>query len=277
MKNKSHITYKQLLEIVSWGIFSMRMKGNSVSDSSLNSIIKIDGADYGGVYVGSPGRDIYHMLPYMDNKQMKEIATLLSMNFPNNPPKTYANIAACLRFIYGQFEKQGSLKSDKDFKKMKENKIDWVLPRKFLKALEEELEMSNNYYGLVMLYEMEAHRLGDEAVLNRDLEKLDKMEQMYLKAMIFAYKCNSYKHMFSLYYWASQYFKKINDISKAVEYSRLSIINASEYYGKYFPKGEEYYSKRLSNSFTYVKQNDKKNWDKFKKRYKVIVKSGFRV
>ena len=277
MKDKSHITYKQLLEIVSWGIFSMDMRGNSVSDNRLCKIEKIEGAEYGGIYVGSPGRDIYYMLPHMDEEQMKEVAVLLCSKFLKTPPISYANTAACLRFIYGQFGKQGSLRSEKDFKEMKENKIDWLLPRKFLKVLEEKLEMSNNYYGLVMLYEMEAHRLGDEAVLNKDLEKLDKMEQMYLKAMIFADKCNSYKHMFSLYYWASQYFKKINDISKAVEYSRLSIINASEYYGKYFPKGEEYYSKRLSNSFTYVKQNDKKNWDKFKKRYETIIKNRFRI
>jgi hypothetical protein len=276
MKGKSHITYKQLLEIVSWGIFSMDMKGNSVSDKRLEKIKKMDGAIYDGVYVGSPGRDIYYMLPYLNNKEMREVASLLSGCFLNSPPRTYANIAACLRFIYGQFEKQGSLKSDKYFKKMKENKPVWDLSIKFLKELEEELKIVNNYYGLAMLYEMKAHRLGDEAVLNEDTKKLNEMEQMYLKVIDFADKSNSYKHMFSIYYWASEYFRKFGETDKAVKYGKLSIKNACRYYRKYFPNGEAYYSKRLSNTFYYIRKYDPDNWKKIKKKYKKRIKNKFK-
>jgi len=276
MKNKSHITYEQLLEIVSWGIFAMKMRGNSVSDKKLETIKKIDGAIYEGVYVGSPGKDIYYMLPYLDGKQMIEVAKLLSKNFPNEPPRTYANIAACLRFIYGQFEKQGSLKSIEDFKRMKENKPDWSLSIKFLKELEKELKILNNYYGLAMLYEMKAHRLGDEAVLNNDSEKLDKMEQAYLKVIYYANKCNSHKHMFSIYYWASEYFRKFGKTNKAIKYGKLAIKNACKYYLNYFPNGEDYYSKRLSNSFNYIRKYDINNWKKFKNKYKKNIKNKFK-
>ena len=268
--HKSNINYNQLLEIISWGIFSMRMKGNSVFDIRLKKIQKINGADYGGIYVGSPGRDIYHMLPYLDNEQMEKVAGLLCEKFPTIPPHSYANVAACIRFIYGQFEKQGILRSEKDFKRMKKGELEWSLSRKFLKFLENEFEKINNYYGMSMLYEMEGHRLGDEAVINKDIKKLEEMEKKYNKCVEYANKCKSYKHMFSIYYWAGEYFNKFGKTNKAIEYYKLSIINASKYYCKYFPNGEKYYSERFLNSLKYIKVNDKKNWFYFKKKYNSI-------
>ena len=41
MKDKPHISYEQLLEIISWGVFSMKMKGKSVSDKRLKNYKKI--------------------------------------------------------------------------------------------------------------------------------------------------------------------------------------------------------------------------------------------
>ncbi len=213
-----HINYNQLLKIVSWGIFSMNMKNNSVFDDRLNSIKKIKDADYGGVYVGSPGRDIYHMLPYLNNKQMEEVAKKIVENFPDIPPKHYVNVAAFIRFIYGQFEKQGALRSEKDFDRMKKQKLEWSLSRKFLKILLKELKKCNNNYGLSMLYEMEGHRLGDEAIINKDKNKLKKMENIYSKCIASAKKCNSYKHLFSIYYWASKYLEQFNNFDKSVKF-----------------------------------------------------------
>ena len=276
MKDKSHITYKQLLEIVSWGIFSMDMKGNSVYDERLYKIKNIEGASYGGIYVGSPGRDIYYMLPFLREEEMKEVAILLCSKFPKYPPNSYVNVAACIRFIYGQFEKQGVLKSEEELKKMKESKIDWSLPRKFLKLLYNEMKENDNFYGLVMLCEMEGHRLGDEAVINKDKIKLDEMEKKYNESVKYAYKCGSYKHMFSIYYWMGKYFKEFGETDKAVKYFKLSIIKASKYYRKYFIKGDQYYSKRLSNSFDYIKKYDIDNWENFKKKYKKNIKNRFK-
>ena len=254
----------------------MKMKGNSINDSRLRIFDKVEGANYGGIYVGSPGRDIYYMLPYLDDEQMKKVASLLCKKFPIIPPQRYANVAACIRFIYGQFEKQGILRSEKDFKRMKKEELEWSFSRKFLKFLENEFEKINNYYGMSMLCEMEGHRLGDESVINKDIKKLEEMEKKYNKCVEYANKCKSYKHMFSIYYWTFEYFKKFGDVVNSVKYGKLSIINASKYYRNYFPGGEQYYSKRLKNTFLYVEENDKDNWKEFRKKYKNNIKNKFK-
>ncbi len=270
-----HITYEELLEITSWGIFSMNMKGIQVTDKRLKPCLpkKIKNALHEGIYTGSPGKDIYLMLPYLSSERMQEVAFLLSKNFPKVPPSNHVNVAACVRFIYGQFEKQGILRSKKDFERMKKEKLNWDLPRKFLKFLYKELENSNNFYGLNILYEMEAHRLGDEAVLYKSKEKLKEMEKTYDKAIESAYKCKSYKHMFSLYYWAGRYFAEFGESKKTIKYYKMAILKSCKYYHKYYPVGDSYYCKRLLNSLSYIKKNDTKNWDSFHKKYKNKIKS----
>ena len=216
------------------------------------------------------------MLPHLSEEQMREVSVLLSEKFPKKIPRNYGNVAACVRFIYGQFEKQGILRSKKDFKRMKEEKPDWSLPRKFLKMLYKELEKKNNYYGLTMLCEMEAHRLGDEAMLNNSENKLEEMEIMYLRTIEHAFKCKSYKHLFSMHYWASEYFFKFGKTEKSVKYCILSIKNATKYYRKYFANGEGYYSKRFRKSYQYIRDNvGNDEWKKFEKKYRNKVKNKF--
>jgi len=234
------------------------MKESSVYSKKLKKIKKIDNAMYGGIYTGSPGRDIYFMLPYLNAQQMEEVAEKLSDKFLKNPPKGYANTAACIRFLYGQFEKQGVLRSEEDFKRMKREKQDWSFSRKFIKLLEKDLKKNNNYFGLSMIYEMEGHRLGDEAIIYKDRNKLEEMENIYNKCVSCAKKCKGYKHMFSIYYWASEYFHKFGDINKSLEYSKLSIINADKYYHKYFPRGEIYYKERLKQKMKHIRDNNTK-------------------
>ncbi len=241
----------------------MKMKGNSVSDKRLKKCNPIKGAIYNGIYVGSPGRDIYFMLPYLDRNQMKEISIIMKNNFPKKPPKTYVNISACIRFIYGQFDKQGILRSEKDFKRMKRNKPDWTFSREFIWFLFEELRKDNNFYGLSMLHEMEGHRLGDEALIYKDKKKLKHMECNYFLCVEFAYKCNSYKHLFSTYYWAGEYFAKFGDTKNAVKYFKLAISNAEKYYYKYFPNGERYYKIRFKKAIRYINVLKGKNNEKY--------------
>jgi len=250
----------------------MRVERNAVRDNRLKKCEPIDRAMHRGIYIGSPGKDIFYMLPYLSEEQMQEVAKKFSKQFPIVPPTSYVNVAACIRFIYGQFEKQGILRSQGDFERMRNEKLDWELSRKFLGFLYKEFEKRNNYYGLSMLCEMEGHRLGDEAVINRDKNKLREMEEIYNKSVEFAYKCNGYKHLFSIYYWMSQYFKKFGDEDEALKYSKLSILNACKYYHKYFPNGEDYYSKRLFISFNYIKKKGYKGWNDFYKKYKKNVK-----
>ena len=280
--SNSHISYKELLEIVSWGIFSMDMIGGvqvkNIDDKLGKCKSKnIKNAMHLGVYIGSPGKDIYMMLPYLNDDQMTEVAIKLSNQFPKKIPRNYGNIAACIRFIYGQFEKQGALRSKKDFKRMKNEKPEWSLSRFFLKLLYKELEKNNNYYGLSMLCEMEAHRLGDEAMLNSSSKKIEEMEKMYLKTIKYAKKCNSYKHLFSMHYWASEYFREFGDIDKSVKYCKLSIKNATKYYRKYFNNGEGYYSKRFRKSYQYIRDNiSEEEWHGFEKKYRSRVKNKFK-
>ncbi len=259
-----------MLEIVSWGIFSMKMKGNSVSDKRLKKCKSIKNAIYNGIYVGSPGRDIYFMLSYLNKRQMKEIAKLMRKKFLIIPPKNHGNVSACIRFMYGQFDKQGALRSDEDFERMKKEKPDWALSREFIWFLFEELRKNNNYYGLTMLYEMEGHRLGDEAVIYKDKKKIGYMEQNYFLCVKFAERCKSYKHLFSADYWAGEYFVKFGNVSKAINYFKLAILNAEKYYYKYFPNGDQYYSKRLLKSFRYVKKNDREGWKEFYRKCKKL-------
>jgi len=232
----------------------MDIKKNRIVGEKIKSIESMDDAIAGGIYLGSPGKDIFLMLPYLSDEQMREVADMLAYQWCESPPVTNVNYAALIRYTYGQFAKQGIHRSKEDFERMKKEKQEWELPRKFLKFLYEEFDKINNFYGLCILCEMEAHRLGDEAVLNKDGLKLVEMEDMYLKAISFAKECNSYKHMFSLYYWAAKCFIEFGSEDNAIRYSKLAIREAGKYYHKYFPKGEQYYSVRLGHCAEYIKK-----------------------
>ncbi len=260
----SHITYKQLLELTSYGIFAMNFKGISVYDERLSKCKKIEKAIYKGLYTGSPGRDIYFMLPYLTDDQMKELVREISKSFPNIPPGNHVNIAMFVRFIYGQFEKEGILRSKKDFKRMEKEKLDWKLSRKFLGFLYKELEKINNYYGLTMLCEMEGHRLGDEAIINKDKDKLKEMERMYNKSVKFACKCESYKQFFTPYYWSAKYFEKFGEEKKSIRYYKLTIEQAE----KYCPDARDGYVYKLAEAAKYLKDKDKEGWKVICEMYK---------
>ena len=264
-----HITYDQLLEIISWGVFNKPMKGIHCLDVDHLKSKKIKEAMHGGVYTGSPGKDIYLMFPYLSEERINEVAGKLCKHFPKIPPDNHVNVAACIRFVYGQFAKQGILRSDEDFERMKKEELNWVLPRKFISILYGKLEQDKNYYGLSILCEMEGHRLGDEAVLRKDVEKLKLMEEIYDKSVKFAYKCKSYKQMFTPYYWASMYFMKFKDKKKSIKYSKLTIENAE----KYCPDSRGSYINKLCHCLRYLKKNDIKEWKSFYKMYKKNAKN----
>ena len=265
MNEKPHITYKELLEVVSWGLFSLKIKGTSICDDRLAGYKKkaISNAAYEGIYIGSPGRDVYYMLPYLTKKQIEEVVDMVEKTFPKHPPGNHVNVGMFVRFIYGQFEKQGILRSEKDFERMKREKIEWSASRSFLKLLYNKLEENNNFYGMSILCEMEAHRLGDEAVLNRNIEKLNKMEEFYNKSVKLAYKCKSYKQMFTPYYWCYEYFKKYKDKKKALSYAYLTIENAD----KYCPDSRPGYITKLYSCLKYIKKKDEDRWQKFYGKY----------
>ncbi len=263
----NHITYNQLLEIISWGLISKEVKGTQLRGIKRRE--KIEKAMHGGIYIGSPGKDIFLMLKYLNKEQMEEVAYKLCEQFPVIPPENHVNVAACVRFIYGQFDKNGTLRSEKDFERMKDEKIDWELPRKFLKLLYKEFENNNNYYGLSILCEMEGHRLGDEAVINKNEEKLKEMKKVYDKSVLFAYECKSYKQMFTPYYWATMYFVKFGDIDNVIKYSKLTVKQAE----KYCPDSRGSYIEKIERCLHNIKKWNKKEWEKFCKEYRKKVKN----
>ncbi len=260
---KSHLTYEELLRLTSYGIFAMNFKGISVHDKRLNDCKCIKNADYKGIYVGSPGRDIYHMFPYLDNKQMNEIVDMVVEKFPKIPPGNHVNVGAFIRFVYGQFEKQGVLRSEKDFKRMKKEKLDWKSSRIFLELLYVKLQKDDNFYGMSILCEMNAHRIGDEAIINKDKNKLKKMEKEYNKSVGYAHKCKSYKQLFTPYYWASQYFSKFKYVKKALFYSYLTVDAAEQY----CPDARPGYIDKILDCVLYIKKHDEQGWKIFYNNY----------
>ena len=200
---------------------------------------------------------------------MDEVADSLSDQFPVQPPSNHVNTAACIRFIYGQFEKQGTLRSDKDYEKMKEELPDWTLPRKFLSKLKDNFKKKNNYYGLSILAEMEGYRLGDEYRIYHIPDKIKDMEEQYVESVKYAYKCKSYKQMFTPYFWAAMYFVKCKDKNRALEYCRLTIDNA----GKYCPDSRPSYVDKLFKCLDYIRKKDKSEWEKYYKNLKKTCKN----
>ena len=268
MDKKSHISYNQLEKVISLGLLSKIVKG--IQLQRCENIKPIPGAIYNGLYIGSPGKDIFLMLPYLEEEQIKKIAVKLSKQFPMIPPSNHVNTAACIRFIYGQFEKQGTLKSNNQFKEMKKEEPNWVLPRKFLKLLYEKFEKRNNFYGLTILCEMEGHRLGDESLIYKDKNKLDIMEKTYVKSVEFAHKCKSYKQMFTPYFWAAKYFMKFGNKQKAIDYSKLTIKHTE----KYCPDARGSYIQKVKDCLKYLKlELDKNKWKKFYQNLKNISRN----
>ncbi len=221
-------------------------------------------AFHGGAYLGSPGKDIYFILSRLTDEEFDVLAERHSHQYPKNPPSNHVGTAACIRYIYGQFEKQGILRSKDDRKRMikeaKKEKLDWNASRRFIIALREKFKEQENYYGLCLTSEMEAHRLGDEAYLHKDRDKLKQMEETYLESVKYAHKCKSYKQMFTPYYWASRYFMLFKDAPKAIAYSRKTIEEAE----KHCPDARRSYVDKLEDCAQYLKKNDKK-WKRFRK------------
>ena len=230
------VKYKELKEIINHGLFKKIIKYKPFRENVTKC----------RVYVEYPGQDIYFMLPYLTDEQMIEIVELVNIQFPTIPPDSNVDIAAFVRYIYGQSEKNGILRSNR----IRDEKPDWSLPRRFLGLLYSIFKNQNNYYGLTILCEMEAHRLGDEAVLNKDENKLEEMEEMYLKSVKYAHKCKSHKQMFTPYYWAYKYFLEYGNGKKALEYSNLTIVGANNS----CLGGKRIHRKKIKECMEYIEQ-----------------------
>jgi len=259
------ITHDNLIKLIKLGVLSKVPEQPG----------EIEGALNGGNYLGRPGKDIFFAFSDMNQTEMKQVAEELAKVFPKEAPGGHVGFAACIRYIYGQFEKQGTLRSDEDFDRMKKEGVNWDIPRTFLTLLWTEFEKNENYYGLTILSEMAAHRFGDEWLLTGDLKKRLDMEESYLKSYEYAKKCNSYKQMFTPFYWAAQYFIKAGITKTALEYCFKTIQQAE----KHCPDSRKSYVEKLTDCISYIKNNDRDNWDAYKREWRkpknVCVKKAF--
>jgi hypothetical protein len=227
------------------------------------------GAFNGGDYLGRPGKDIFFALPKLDEDQFNKVIDEISLRFPHDPPNNHVGYAGCIRYIYGQFEKQGILRSEEDLKRMQGEDLDWNLPRKFMFALRDKFFEQENYYGLCIYYEMEAHRLGDEAFLNNDDDKIEDMQTHYMQSVTFAYKCNSVKQLFTPFFWCFKYYARLGDHEKALEH----VLTTLEQMERYCPSSKQGYLVKAMDCAKYMKKNHPEKWKEILLHYRQTGKN----
>lgn len=243
----------------------------------------IEGAFNNGMYQGAPGKDIYLSLDRLSDDEMAKLAIAFSSIFPKEAPSDHVGYAACIRYVYGQFEKQGILRSKNDHKRMLQEtkgmdrvRKDWENPRYFLGLVTKILGQQENYYGLSIISEMEGHRCGDEAVLYSELDGspdsdacIAEMERRYLKSVEYAHQCNSYKQMFTPYYWMSMYYVKLKNKEKIVEYAIKTVEEAE----KHCPDSRGSYVDKIKDALKALKKVDKATFRSKMKAWKKNFKN----
>jgi len=254
-----NLSFEDLMELCSKKILA---KVPKVSGS-------MKGAFNGGDYLGRPGKDIYFALHRLDEEQFDRVVEQLSLRYPQDPPNNHVGYAGCIRYIYGQFEKQGILRSEDDLQRMREEDIDWDLPRKFMHALRDKFLEQKNYYGLCLYYEMEAHRLGDESFINEDKDKREDMEWNYLQSVKYAYKCGSLKQMFTPQFWCFKYYARLGDHKRALEY----VLKTLEQMEKHCPSSKQGYLVKAMDCAKYMKKNHPKRWKEILLHYRQTGKN----
>lgn len=259
MNNKSQITFDQLLQLCEGKIPAKPPKEPGTMQGAFN----------GGRYIGTPGKDIYFFLNKLTEDQFNILVEKHSKQYPLVAPGNHLGYAACIRYIYGQFEKQGILRSEEDKKRMEKENLDWSLSRKFIFALQNKFKEQNNYYGLSITCEMEAHRMGDEAILRKDEKRLNEMKYMYLKSVEYAHQCNSYKQRFTPYYWSARYFMEFGDKESALYFAKKTIKEAE----RHCPDARASYVEKLLHCAKYLKKYDTTRWEKWRRRFGKTAKN----
>ncbi len=235
-------TYEQVLIMLDRGI---------IGKLSKNSKIKEFGFGFrGGKYLGAPGKDVYFILSLLDDDKSDYLAARIAEAYPKKAPNNHLKWAACIRYIYGCFEKQGCLRSKDDKKRMIEENPDWQVPITFMNKIAKQFKTSRNTYGLVLHYEMLAHRYGDYAIINNDNSHLNKMARYYEKSQKLSLKCKSWKHTWTPFYWAGHYFYEIGDSENAIKYHKLSL----KFMEKYCPDSRPGYREKARASIKHLKK-----------------------
>jgi hypothetical protein len=256
---KKHIDFnkqKELNDYLSKYVFDLDrlialFKQGIPKGKNLHKRKKINGAFRNGRYLGAPGKDVYFALPYMKDADVIHVIRAMVEAFPFRPPSNHVGYAACVRYIYGCFDKQGCLLSNQHKNMMIEENEDWSLPNRFVDKFADECRIDNKNYGLVIYYEMKAHRIGDRIVITNDYsDKLEAMLDCYNKSQKLATKIKCWKHTFTPFYWAACYLENI-DKKMAIKYHKKAVIYAE----KFCPDARPGYREKMKHSLRYLKKH----------------------
>lgn len=255
--DKFDMQFEDILALIACGIRKKERKGYDA---------EVDGAFRKGNYLGCPGKDIYFALMFMDmdSEEMRDLAEATAAMYPATAPTNHVHTAACIRYIYGCFDKQGCLLSKKHQKMMAKEDADWSIPNRFMALLKREFKKQDNKYGLIILHEMRAHRFGDKACLKNDQRYLRLMMGHYLRSQKLAEEIKCWKQTFTPFYWAASYLERF-DTKRAMRYHQKNLLMME----KYCPDARPGYSNKAIHSFLYLKKNmEKKVWKKFSQKAK---------
>jgi len=237
---QTNISYKNIILLLKDGI-----KGNTKNRGSISF------AHEGGEYLGCPGKELFFSLPSLSEAELKKVACKLSSSFPKKPPKSHVKWAACIRYIYGCFEKQGCLRSKADKIRLTKEGPDWSLSTQFMEIVASYFKKNNNNYGLVLHYEMFAHRCGDLSIIDPgNKENLQLMLKYYLMSQKLAVKIKSWKHTFTPFYWAAYYFYDNKDYKNSAIYHKKN-LQAME---NYCPDARDGYREKAQMSMKQLKK-----------------------
>lgn len=218
----------------------------------------------GGAYLGAPGKDLYFALPNLSDQEFNQVAKQLAALYPKKPPTNHVKWAACIRYVYGCFEKQGCLRSDDDKARMVEEDPDWSLPITFMEEVAKNFALNKQHYGLVIHYEMLAHRWGDRSIIKNNPSDLETMLDLYRKAQELALRIKSWKHTFTPFFWAAGYLGEMND-PRAVDYYKLNLKMME----KYCPDARDGYREKVRTSLRYIKKHlSNSDWKGYYAKYK---------
>lgn len=247
------LTFDKLIQLVNKGIKAKIAK----NDKSF-----FEGAFRDGKYLGCPGKDIYFTLPTLTMEHKNKLAAGLASQFPKKPPVDHVGFAACIRYIYGCFDKNGCLLSKEKEEELADS--DWTEGFAFMGLVNDCFMNSKNDYGSTVHYEMRAHRHGDSAILKNDLQELETAIEYYEKSKTLAEKCKSKKHIFSSMFWAAGYLERF-DQGRACEYYG-KCISLME---KHCPDSREGYLSKAEKCIKYLSKHvGEKDWVLYKKRFK---------
>lgn len=228
-----------------------------------HSLESIPEAIHDGIYMGCPGKEIFHGLGFLSEEEINILVQKVCEKFPFIPPGRSVHLSVFLRYIYGCFDKQGILYNNDQKQEIIAASRDWSKSHNFAEKMCEQFDKLGNSYGHMMTLEMMAHRIGDAVEITGDQSLIDKMVKIYEKAGQMAVKIGDNKNTFSSYYWCFKYlvhFKQPKD--RCIRYAVMFFDNVEQFCKSSTVKG------KLASSLNLIRSIlTKREWKRFIKRF----------